>query len=108
MEFPCPAVGDLHHGQTQSAEDIEVGTGVAPHLRHTSEQEDRHVDAALQERARHYKAVAAVVAATTKNSDVPLDKILVNRLDGGDDLPSGVLHQDERRNPDVFDGPTIG
>ncbi len=70
--------------------------------------EDRGVDAALQQRARDDEAVAAVVAAAAQHGDAAVEPRLVRGLDGGHDLAAGVLHQHERRDADVLDGEAIG
>ena len=76
--------------------------------RERADDEDRGVDAALQQRPRDDEAVAAVVAAPAQDGDAPVELRFVGRLDGGHDLAAGVLHQHERRNADVFDGEPVG
>ena len=47
---------------------------VAAHVGDAADQEHRHVDAALQQRARDDEAVAAVVAAAAQHRDLPLER----------------------------------
>ena len=51
-----------------------------------ADDEDRGVDAALEQRPRDDEAVAAVVAAAAEHRDPPVEPRLVRRLHGRDDL----------------------
>ncbi len=108
VQLPRLAVGNLDDREAKPTQDLEVRSRVAANLGDTSDQEHRDVHAALHQRARHDEAVAAVVAAAAEHSDLSLEEIAVDRLDRRDDLTAGVLHQDERRNADLFDRPAIG
>ena len=81
---------------------------VAADVGDAADQEHRHVDAALHQRARDDEAVAAVVAAAAQHGDLPLEQVAVDRLHRRDHLPAGVLHQHERRDADLLDRPAIG
>ena len=73
-----------------------------------AEQEHGHVSAPLAERTRHHEPVTAVVASPAQDGHAPLEQVRMRRLDRRHDLTTGILHQHERRNTDVFDGPSIG
>ncbi len=66
------------------------------------------VDAALRERARDHESVAAVVAAAAEDRDAARRQVVEGGFHGRHDLASGVLHEHDRRNPDVLDGAAIG
>ena len=108
MQLPGLFVVDLDDGDAETAQDVEVGAGVAANVRHGADDEDGALDATLQERARHDEAVAPVVAAAAEHGDAALEALLIARLDRRDDLASGILHQDERRDADLFNGVAIG
>src|SRR6266511_4179226 len=108
MQLPRLAVRDLYHGDAEPAENFEVDAGIAANLRDAAQQEDRHVAAALHQRARDDEPVAAVVAAAAQHGDLAIHEIAVHRLHGRHRLPAGILHEDERRNADLFDRPAIG
>ena len=108
VQLPRLAVGDLDDGEAEAAEDLEVDARVAAHVGDAADQEHRHVDAALQQRARDDEAVAAVVAAAAEHGDLPLEQIAVHRLHRRHHLAAGVLHQHERRDADVVDRAAIG
>ena len=107
MQLPGLAVGDLHDGDAKAAQDFQIRARVAAHLGDPSDDEHRHVAAALNESARDDEAVAAVVAAAAEHGDLPLEQVGVHRLHRRDCLPAGVLHQHERRDADLFDRAAI-
>ena len=108
MQFPALLVGDLDDRQAEPSEDLEVGARVTLDLGDAADQEHRHRRAALQQRARHDEAVAAVVAAPAEDGDAAVEQVVEERLHRRHDLPAGVLHQHERRDADVLDGAAIG
>ena len=57
-------------------------------------EERRHVDASLQQRPGNHETVAAVVAAAAEHCNGPSSSS-PHRLDRGDDLPPGILHEDD-------------
>src|SRR5260370_290918 len=59
VQLPLLCGRDLHHRQTDAAEDLEVDAGIAPHVADAAEQKDGGLDAALRERPRDDEAVAA-------------------------------------------------
>ena len=103
-----PLSRDFDDRDAQAAEDLEVDPGIAAHVGDLSDAGTRHVDIALRERSRDDEAVAAVVAAAREDDDAPVDEVGVKGLDGRDHLPAGVLHQHQRRNADLVDGPAVG
>ena len=107
MQLPRLRVGDFDDGQADAAEDVEVDARVAADLGDRPEEQHEHVDAALHQRSRDDKAVAAVAAAAAQHRDAPLERFSERRLDRGDHLATGVFHQHERRNADVLDRPAI-
>ena len=108
MQFPGLLVVDLDDGDAEAAQDVEVGAGVAPNVRHGADDEDSTFHAALQQCARDDEAVAAVVAAAAEHGDPALEAFVEGGLDRRDDLAAGILHQDEGRDADLFDGVAIG
>jgi len=108
VELPRLFVGDLHHGLSDVAEDRQIGARVAFHFAERADDEDRHVEAALLQRAGHHEAVAAVVALAADDGDAALGEILVEGFNGRDHLAAGILHEDQRRDADVLDRPSIG
>ena len=107
MQLPRLTVGNLHDRDAEAAQDLEIGPGIAAHIRHSSQEEDRDLGAPLDEGARDDEAVAAVVAATAQHRHVAIQEVAVDRLHGGDRLPAGVLHEHERRNADLADRAAI-
>ena len=103
MQLPCLAVRDLHDSQAEASQDFEVGAGVAAHVGHASDEEHRHADATLHQRAGDDEAVAAVVAAAAEHRDLALEKVAVHRFHRGHDLTAGVLHQHERGNANLLE-----
>jgi len=101
-------LGVTRNGHAESAENIEIGARIAAHVGQHANHEDGRLDAVLEQRPRDDEAVATVVTATAENGDAAIQLRLVRGFDGGDDLPAGVLHQDERRNADLVDGVAIG
>ena len=108
VQLPRLAVRDFDDGQAEAAENLEIDPRVAADVGDRADEEHRHVDAALHQRARDDEAVAAVVAAAAQHGHVPLEQVAVDRLHGRDDLAAGVLHQHERRDADLLDRPPIG
>ena len=108
MELPRLGIRDLHHREPKPAENLEVRARVPAHLAHPADEKHRDVDPALHERARDDESVAAVVAAAAEHGHLPLAQVAVHRFHRGDRLPARVLHEDERRDADVLDGPAIG
>ena len=107
VQLPRLGVGDLHDGEAEAAEDLEVDAGVPAHVGDRTEQDDERLHAALRQRASDDEAVSAVAAAAAQDGHASGERILEGCLDRRDDLPPGVLHQHERRNADVFDRPAI-
>ncbi len=79
--------------------------GVALESGRLADQHDRDGDVALEQRARDDESVAAVVAAAADHRDPHRRQRFERRFHGGDDLPAGVLHQHDRRQADLLDGP---
>ena len=108
MQLPLLRVGDLDDGHADPAQYLEVGPRIAAHVGDTAEEEDGRVDAALHQSARDHESVAAVVAAATHHPDAAGRKIVERRFHRRDRLTPGILHQHDRRNPDVLDRAAIG
>ena len=68
VQLPLLRVGDLHDGEADAAEDLEVDARVAADVADAAEQEHRRLDAALRQRPRDDEAVAAVVAAAAQHA----------------------------------------
>jgi len=107
MKLPRLAVVDLGDRDAQASEDVEVRPRVATDLGDAANQKDRHGNAALRQRPRDDESIASIVAAAAQHADMALGQIRVHRFHRGDGLASGVLHEDERRDADVFDGAPI-
>ena len=107
VQLPLLRVGDLDNRHADAAEDFEVGPRVAAHLGHAAEQEHDVVDAALHERARDDEPVAAVVAAAADDADAARRQVVERRFHRRHRLAAGVLHQHDRRDPDVLDRAAI-
>ena len=99
---------DLHDGDAEAAEDLEVDPRIAAHVRDAAEQERPTRRRRAAQRARDDEAVAAVVAAAAQHRDLAIEEVAVHRLHRGDRLAAGVLHQHERRDADLVDRPAIG
>jgi hypothetical protein len=108
MQLPLLRRRDFDDGETDTAQNLEVDPGVAPHVADAAEQEHRRRDAALGQRPRDHEAVAAVVAAAAQHADLAGDEILERRFHRRDRLPPGVLHQHDRWQADVVDRLAIG
>ena len=108
MQLPRLPVADLHHGEPEAAENLEIDARVATDLRDDPQDEHRDIDAAVEERAGNHESVAAVIASPAQHGDVPLGQILEAGLDGGNDLAAGILHEHNRRDPDLFDCAAVG
>ena len=108
VEFPGLAVGNLDDGQAEPSENLEVDAGVAADLGHQTDQEDRSLDATLDQRSRHHEAIAAVVAADAQDGYAAFGEVVVHRFHGGYDLTAGIFHEHERRNADLFNRLPIG
>ena len=107
MQFPGLAVGHFHCGESQTPENLEIDARVAAHVRHSADEEDGHVDAALQQGACDHEAVAAIVAAPAQHRHLMLVKVAMNGFHGRDDLAPRILHEHQRRDADLFDRPAI-
>ena len=108
VQLPCLLVADLDDGDAETAEDVEIGAGIAADVGNRADDEDRGIDAALDQRPRHDESVAAVVAASAQHTDASVEPCFVRGLHRRDDLPARVLHQHQRRYSDFFDGVAIG
>src|SRR5262245_15927921 len=108
MELPGLAVGHFRDGQPEAAQNVQIDSRIAAHVGDAAEQKDRHIDAPLPEGACDDEAVTAVVAAAAQYTDAASEHVAVDRLDCGNDLPAGILHQHDGRNPDLVYGPPIG
>ncbi len=108
MQLPGLAIGHLHHGDAEPAENLEVDARISAHVGDAAEQEHRHVGAALHQRARDHESVAAVVAAAAQDRHLPLEEVAVHRLHRRDSLAASVFHEDEGRDADLFDRALVG
>ena len=108
VQLPRLAVGDLHDRDAKTPEDLQVDARIAAHVRDAADQEHGHVRAPLHERACDDEPVAAVVAPAAEHRDLAVEQVGVHRLHRGDCLAAGVLHEDERRNTDLFNRAAIG
>ena len=108
VQLPALLVGDLHDRHAETAEDVEVRARVTAHVGQRADHEHRRVDPVLEQRPGDDEAVAAVVAAAAQDRHAAVQLRFVGGFDGRDDLPAGVLHQHERRDPDLVDGVSIG
>ena len=108
VQLPGLPVADLHHSEPEAAENLQVRARVAADLRDHTQDEHRDVDAAVDERAGDHESVTTVVAPSAQDGDMPLRKVLEAGLHGGDHLPAGILHEHNRRNPDLFYRAAIG
>ena len=70
--------------------------------------EDRRLDAALQQRPGDDEAVPSVVPSSAEDRDVARFEILERGLHRRHDLPSGILHEDNARDADVFYRAAVG
>ena len=107
VQLPFLRVGDLDDRHADAAEHLEVGPRVAAHVGHTAQQEDGGVDAPLHERSRDHEPVAAVAATAADDTHPARRQVVERRLHGRDSLTPGILHQDDRRDPDVLDRASI-
>src|SRR5207342_2675481 len=108
VKLPVGRVVNLDDRVAEVAENLEIDARVAAHFGDGANEERRHVDTALQQRPRDDESVAAVVAAAAEHGDFELADLGKHGLDRGDDLAAGVLHQYDRWDADVLDGPPIG
>ncbi len=107
VQLPLLRVGNLDDGDADAAEDLEVGPCVAAHFGHAAEEKHDVVDAALRERARDHESVATVVAAAADDPDAARRQVVEGSFHGRHRLAAGILHEHDRRNPDVLDGAAI-
>ncbi len=108
VQLPLLCGRDLHHRQTDAAEDLEVDAGIAPHVADAAEQKDGGLDAALRERPRDDEAVAAVVAAAAQDADLARGEILEGPLHGRHRLAPRILHEHDRGQADLVDRHPVG
>ena len=73
-----------------------------------ADDEHRHVKAALLQRAANDESIATVIAFAADDRNTALGEIGIQGFDRGNDLAAGILHQHQRRDADVLDGPSIG
>ena len=107
VRIPAVVVEHLRDGNAGLPCPVQIDAGVAGHLGRPREQEPGHVPAAPPHQPGRHPAVAAVVPAATENRRRARPARHV-RLDGGDDLFPGTLHQVQRRNPMVVDRAALG
>ena len=108
VQLPRGFVGDFDDGLADAAENFEIDPRVAFDFGETADDEHRHVEAALLQRARHDEAVAAVVALAADDGDAAIGEIGIEGFDRGHHLAAGVLHQHQRGDADVLDRAAIG
>jgi hypothetical protein len=108
VQLPLLRARDLDHGHADAAEHLEVRARVAADLGHAPQQKDGGVDAALHERARDHEPVAAVVATAADDAHAARREVVERRLHRGHRLASGILHEHDRRDPDVLYRAAIG
>jgi hypothetical protein len=108
VQLPGLLVVDLDDGESEVPEHLEVGARVAADAAERPDDEDRGVDAALQQRAGDDEAVAAVVARAAQHGHGALGQVVEDGLHRGHHLASRVLHQHDAGDPDLLDGATVG
>ena len=93
---------------SMSRSTIKPAPCVTANVGHGPDDEHQRLDTALQQRSRDNEAVATVVATPAEDGHPPLEPRLERCFNGRDDLASGVLHQHQGRDADVFNREPVG